>query len=51
VRPREELHIIQELPRSGNIPCDGRDVINLFTPREEVALRIQHGVTEIIEVG
>jgi hypothetical protein len=29
----KELHIIQELPRSGNIPAsDGRDVINLSQP-------------------
>jgi len=36
---RKELHIIQELPRGGNIPaCDGRDVTNLFTPGEILLL-------------
>jgi hypothetical protein len=52
MKPRKELHMIQDLPRSGNIPaCDGRDGTNLLTPREDITPGIQHSVTEIIEVG
>ena len=52
MKPRKKLHIIQELPQSGNIPaCDGRDAKNLFRPREHIVPGIQHSVTEIIEVG
>ena len=52
MKPRKELHIIQGLPRNGNIPtCDGRDATNLFRPREDIVPGIQHSVTEIIEVG
>ncbi len=51
MKPRKELHMIQELLRSGNIPaCDGREVTNLFTPREDIAPGIQHSVPGIIEV-
>jgi hypothetical protein len=52
MKPRKELHIIQELLRSGDLPaCDGRDATNLFRPREDIVPGIQHSVTEIIEVG
>ncbi|MBP1697905.1 MAG: hypothetical protein H6Q41_3093 [Deltaproteobacteria bacterium] len=52
MKPRKELHIIQELPQSGNMPaCDGREATNLFIPREDIAPGIQLSITEIIEVG
>ena len=50
MKPRKELPMIQELPRSGNTPaCGGRDATTLFRPREGIVPGIQHGVTEIIE--
>ncbi|HUL20619.1 MAG TPA: hypothetical protein VLZ10_04140 [Thermodesulfobacteriota bacterium] len=52
MKPRKELHMIQERPRSGNIPaCGGWDVTKLLRPKEDVAPGIQHSVTEIIEAG
>jgi hypothetical protein len=52
MKPCKELHIIQVIPRSGDIPgCDGRDATNLFTPPEDIVPGIQHSFTEITKVG